>query len=113
MEHEWTNDVKLEHIIKIIVEKLKVNRDAIFSKTRKREAVTARHLCQYFMRQYTTYSLAYIGSLFMRHHATVIHAVEHVEDLIVTDHEIRKITDNVDGFFASIGSSRRKVKLYK
>jgi chromosomal replication initiator protein len=113
MEHEWTNEVKLERIIKIVLEKVQVSRDMVFSKTRKREAVTARHLCQYFMRMYTSYTLKYIGRLFMRDHTSVIHAIEHIEDLTATDPQVRKIVTYMDGFFESIGSSKRKVKLYK
>jgi hypothetical protein len=56
--------------------------------TRKREIVECRQLCMYFAKKLTKKSLRTIGWYFGRKdHATVLHAVKTIDNLIETDRE--------------------------
>jgi len=57
------------------------------SKTRKHEIVQARQFAMFFLRKYTRLSLSESGALFLRDHATVIHASRKIENesLIYSD----------------------------
>ena len=60
------------------------------TKTRKREVVQARQLAMYFCKNYTKYSLSYIGSqIGKKDHATVLYACKAVTDLIETDRNFK------------------------
>lgn len=50
------------------------------SKTRKHEVVQARQFAMFFLRKYTRLSLSESGALFLRDHATVIHASRKIEN---------------------------------
>lgn len=58
-------------------------------KSRKRHLVFPRQLNMYFLEKHTNYSLAMIGSIFNRDHATVLHAKKTIQNLIDTDKRIR------------------------
>lgn len=80
--------------VKVIIEA--VSKDSgisifdILRKTRKREIVTARHLCIYFIKEHTDYSLKSIGRFFSgRDHSTVIHALGSINDQLDTDRKFK------------------------
>lgn len=85
---------KLPPEIKVIIEA--VSKDSgilvfdILRKTRKREIVTARHLCIHFIKEHTDYTLGAIGRFFSgRDHSTVIHALGSINDQLDTDRKFR------------------------
>jgi len=63
--------------------------DQVRLKCRKRELVFARQIAMYFSRKLTKVSLARTGSYFNQNHATVLHAIKTVNDLMDTDAEIK------------------------
>lgn len=75
------NEKIIEYVVQLISEKENVHRELLISPLRKREVVTARMLCQYFIKKYTTLTLDEIGLYFGgRDHATIIHAIRTIED---------------------------------
>lgn len=61
----------------------------LLQKKRKREIVQRRQLCMYFGKKYTKASLAIIGKEYLKDHATVLHSITQIENLITTDREFR------------------------
>lgn len=73
--------VNPEIYFNLISEKLGVSKDLLKSKSRKREIVEARQLFFALLKRDSTYSLASIGKLLNRDHATVLHSLRAVRDL--------------------------------
>ena len=60
------------------------------TKTRKSEIVETRQIAMFFSRIFTKYSLTAIGQYYgMKNHATVLHAVEKINNLAETDKEFK------------------------
>jgi len=57
----------------------------------RREYVTPRHFAMYYIRKFTNIGLTDTGVMFLRDHATVMHAVTTVENLI--SHNGYKVVD--------------------
>ena len=68
----------------------------IQSVTRKREILYARHLFCYFARKRTKLSLQEIGNILNRDHATVLHSVKTVKDLLTYDREFIEIVPEIE-----------------
>ncbi len=73
--------LEIEDIQRCVAQFYGIEPDLLSAKTRKREAVTARHLAMYFCKELTSHSLKSIGNRFGgRDHSTVIHACRAVRD---------------------------------
>ena len=73
--------LEIEDIQRCVAQFYGIEPDLLSAKTRKREAVTARHLSMYFCKQLTSHSLKSIGNRFGgRDHSTVIHACKTIEN---------------------------------
>lgn len=70
-----------------------INAADLFTATRRREVVEARHLCMSIMREFTNQTLTKIGRHFNRDHATVMFAIKMVRDLYGTDKQFRHKAD--------------------
>lgn len=93
----------LEIISKIIAKKYNKTPESIFEKTRVREIIDLRGMFFYFATRHTTLSLNDIGkfSLLMgrdkqHHHATVLHSVNRVYDMMFTEKDFRETIDELD-----------------
>ena len=76
----------LKDIEKIICDGQVVDIELIYIKTRKREIVICRQLIMYFLKKFNRkQTLAEIGSVYGKDHATVLHAIKTVNNLIDTD----------------------------
>jgi chromosomal replication initiator protein len=85
-----SKEISIESIQKLVCDFLKIPIDQVKAKTRKREIVQARQISMFFAKEMTKASLKTIGTHFGgRDHSTVIHAVQTVNDLIVTDKEFK------------------------
>lgn len=74
-----------------------VTRQQLFSKSRRREMVEARHVTMYLMRKYKLFgSLKMIGKYFNRDHTTVLHALNNVQSLIDTDKVFKSIVLDIE-----------------
>jgi hypothetical protein len=69
--------------------------DEMRSRTRIREAVSARQVCMAVMRNYTILSYAMIGSHFNLDHSTAIHSIKTVKNLYATDRIFRSQVDRI------------------
>jgi len=94
-----TDHVKAKLLKDIICEIYEVETYNIFSKSRKKELVFARHALAYFLRRNTRYSFAIIGKIMAsplkkRDHATMLNSVRVYKDLLDTDsyHKRRCLT---------------------
>ena len=87
----------IETIQKVVCEYFSLPLDVINSKTRKREIVQARQLAMFFSKKHTKSSLATIGQhCGNKDHATVLHAVKTVNNLVDTDKKFKSYVDDLD-----------------
>lgn len=68
----------------------------VHRKTRKRGVVQMRQLVFFFAKKYTCMSLSEIGLYFNQDHATVLHGIKTINDLIETDAQIRLYVTKID-----------------
>ncbi len=84
--HNINKEINIENIQKIISDFFNIPMTQITGKSRKRNIVIARQLGMYFSKQMTNFSLKAIGNQFgNRDHATVLHSIKTVNNLIDTD----------------------------
>lgn len=89
--------ITCENIIQLVLSEFGVDARTFNSKTRKREIVWARQAAMHLCKRYTTQSVSRIGMLIGgRDHATVLHAIENVDNLLSTDDEFKKKYDAVE-----------------
>ncbi|MDP2338048.1 MAG: helix-turn-helix domain-containing protein [Bacteroidota bacterium] len=78
----------LKDIEKQIIEHLGITPEQIRIKTRKRETVLARQMAHFKSVRFTWHTLSAIGSYFgEKDHATVLHSVRSINNLLDTDYE--------------------------
>lgn len=83
--------LSLSNIIRIVCEYTGYSLEELKSKSRKRELVFARMLIFYNARHHLRRTtLKTIGEPFNRDHATVLHGVKTISDLMDVDKEVRK-----------------------
>jgi chromosomal replication initiator protein len=84
-------EVNVDFIQKTVADYFSVPVALLKEKTRKKEIVTARQVAMYFTKEHTNHSLKTIGYHFGgRDHATVIHSVQTVSDLIDSDKKFKE-----------------------
>lgn len=86
---ECTPVITSDKIITTVCDHLNLNIEQVKSKSRAKELVYARHLIFYFIRKHTTVTLKSAGDLFNRDHATVIHALHNLQDIMDTELVVR------------------------
>lgn len=78
--------ISIEKIQDIVTDHFKIPMEVLHSKSRKREIVQARQIAMYLSKTFTKSSLQTIGrEIGKRDHATVLHAVKTVNNLMDTD----------------------------
>lgn len=70
-----------DYICQVVSKYTGVSPERMKIRSRKREIVIARQLSMYFDKEFTLLSLKDIGANFDRHHTTVLHAIQAVNDL--------------------------------
>jgi chromosomal replication initiator protein len=93
--------ISVEQIQEVVAREMDLPSDLLRSKTRKKEVVRARHIAMYLTTEYTILTQKTIGLHFGgRSHATIIHAVKAVNELIESDAKagemIAKIRRDID-----------------
>ncbi len=87
-----SQSISVDMIQEIVARELDLPRDLIISKTRKKEVVRARHIAMYLTTEYTILTQKTIGLHFGgRNHATIIHAVKVVKELMKSDSCVREL----------------------
>ena len=89
-DFDTRKELTVDKIQEVVCEHFNIPSELLQTKTRKREVVQARQLAMYFCKNYTKYSLSYIGSqIGKKDHATVLYACKAVTDLIETDRNFK------------------------
>jgi chromosomal replication initiator protein len=89
-------NITIETITKTVCNYLKVDENKIRDKTRKKEVVLARQIAMYLSKELTKSSLKTIGLNFGgRDHSTVIHSCSAIEELKMTDTQLKDMIDNL------------------
>ena len=93
-------DLSIEYILQVVSEYYHIDENSVLSNTRKREIVQVRQVAMYFAKHLTKMSLKSIGlRLGKKDHATVLHAVNAVYNLMETDRRFRKQMEELEGKF--------------
>jgi chromosomal replication initiator protein len=82
--------VNFEMITEQVSSYYKIEPDALFTKSRKRDISDARQMIMYMTKKHTTLPLTAIGSRLSRTHATVLHAVHAIEDRLANEAKLRE-----------------------
>ena len=94
-EVESLNEKITNQMMKVICTLTKVEWSEMKGKCRKRELNDVRQTAMWIIRKGTSMSFYDVGKVFNRHHATVLHAVKNVEDLIQTDNKYRADVEQI------------------
>ena len=90
-------EITISYIINMVCEEMGTSQSDFFTKSRKRNIVQARQLSMYFSKKYTKAPLITIGEQCGgKDHATVIHALKTVTNLLETDKQFRAIADKIE-----------------
>jgi len=81
---------KAKLILDICLKEFNVPLECLQVKTRRRNLVERRQLIMYATREYTNCTLKTVGSYFGFHHATVLHNLRTIKNLIETDSVINE-----------------------
>ena len=94
--------ITCENILNLVIGTFGIDMKSINSKSRKREIVLARQAAMHLCKKFTTQSVSRIGMVVGgRDHATVLHALKNVEDLLVTDNDFKKKYETVEAELSS------------
>ena len=81
----------ISDVINVVTDYFKTSEDVICSRSRKQEIVYMRQLAIYLSSKHTEQSTVQIGNrLGGRNHATVIHSINQIRNLIDTDEKTRQ-----------------------
>lgn len=96
MVKKQTEELTVDKIQQVVCNHFKIPEELLQTKTRKREVVQARQLAMYFSKNYTKFSLSYIGSqIGKKDHATVLYACKAVTDLMETDRSFKTQVEEI------------------
>jgi len=94
------HEITISYIISTVCEEMGTSQADFFTSTRKRNVVQARQLSMYFAKKYTKASLNIIGEQCGgKDHATVIHSLKTVANLLDTDKQFRAVADTIEQNF--------------
>ena len=98
---EETNEMSISKVQQLVCEYFNITEEALLSKSRKRQIVQARQIAMYISRNQLNCSLTTIGAeLGGKDHATVMHAISTVSDLIETDKSFRRYVSDIEKMLA-------------
>jgi len=86
-----------EYIIGVISSYQNIPIEIMKQKTRKQEIVFARQLCYYFGKKSTNLSLYMLSKPFDQDHATALHGIQVIDNLIFTDRNMRTEINEIKG----------------
>lgn len=101
---EAQNTITINIVQKVVCDYFGITRDALQSKSRKRQIVQARQIAMYMSRSLiSNCSLSTIGAeLGGKDHATVLHACTTVNDLISTDKSFKQYVNDIEKILVSV-----------
>jgi len=92
-----------EIIIKEVAKYFGLTVEQVLAKGRLRENAMARFIAMFFIRKYCKLSWVKIGEYFLKDHATVIHGVRQVRNLLQFDKELQRDIEQLKEIFLNIG----------
>lgn len=94
---EESKEISIDKVQTTVCEYFNISREMLLSKSRKRNIVQARQIAMYISRNMLNCSLTTIGTeLGGKDHATVMHAISTVSDLMSTDKSFRKYVSDIE-----------------
>jgi len=91
------HEVTINYIINVVCDEMETSQADFFTSSRKRNVVQARQLSMHLAKKYTKSSLNVIGEQCGgKDHATVIHALKTVANLLETDKQFRTLADKIE-----------------
>lgn len=94
---------ELETILDRVCQYLELDVPNVKTKNRKRTHVTARFYYFYLARNYTQYSLASVGAVVGRDHATVMHGVTEIEKYLSFDKTVINDLEEIETLLEDAG----------
>ena len=88
------NEIRNDIVIKLC-EYWNVDLDYLKQKSRDHEIVYKRQILEYILKKYRRYSLTGVGIITNRHHATIRHSIETVENYLETDKAYKEEFDRI------------------
>ncbi len=93
--------VNFEMVTQAVCTYFKINVDALFTKSRKREISDARQMVMYMSKKLVGLSLKNIGTKLGRTHATVIYACRNIEERLPLERDLRQSVDAISQLIAN------------
>jgi chromosomal replication initiation ATPase DnaA len=112
-ELESLNEKLTNDMMKVICNLTLIDWDQMKGKCRKRELNDVRQIAMWIIRKGTSMSFYDVGKVFNRHHATVLHAVKSVENMIQTDNKYRADVEQILNHIDSPDINRAFTRLTK
>jgi chromosomal replication initiation ATPase DnaA len=112
-EVESLNEKLTNDMMKVICNLTLIDWDQMKGKCRKRELNDVRQIAMWIIRKGTSMSFYDVGKVFNRHHATVLHAVKSVENMIQTDNKYRADVEQILNHIDSPDINRAFTRLTK
>jgi len=84
-QEHLTKEKKTELFESKIRHEYNISIEELHSKSRKRYIIEPRQIMMYVMREHYGYRLERIGDYFDKNHATVIHAVKNIKNIMFSD----------------------------
>lgn len=86
----------LNEVVYLLLEELGISSiEELQVKSRKREIVSKRQIIMYMLKWHGGFTLAQIGLIFKKDHATVLHSERAVENDMILDRDLRKEIDRL------------------
>jgi len=103
---------KYSDLIKIIAEYFSVDVEVMFAdlKNRKKEHVMVRQMTWWFLKLNTPMSLATLGSIFKKDHATVLAAIKAIKGFLKNNREIIKIVNDLTELTTHIFINHKQIE---
>ena len=99
---------KIQIIAQIVAKSNDITIEELLRKTRKRQIVQARQTAMYMCYKYTKYTLSTIGeNLGRKDHATVLHAVKTINNLVDVDTKLRISIEKCE---KDVGENLKKIE---
>lgn len=88
--------VNFEMIAEQVCSYYNMSTDELFTRSRKREVNDARQMVMYMTKKHTSLPLTGIGTRLGRSHATVLHAVNNIENRLATEPQLRSDLEAIE-----------------
>ncbi len=84
------SEVSSKRIVRVVCDYYNIDTEYVSNKNRLRKYAIPRFICMFLIKEKTNLTLSEIGRLFNRDHATTIHAIRKVKDLIEFDKQLKQ-----------------------